>query len=73
MCTTNGSGLTGTYLHFFFVPILLDGSMIFVLVYLKSHDNIKKYGVNIWGSANHFAHILFKDSAIGFVMSVVRL
>lgn len=56
--------LDSIYSDFFFVPLLADGTLIFILVAAKAFKNIRKYGAN--RSANQFTIILLEDSAMCF-------
>lgn len=49
---------------FFFVALIADGTMLFILVLIRAVDNIRKYGAN--RTANQFTMMLVQDSALCF-------
>lgn len=62
------STLVKPYSHFFFLPVLADGTMLFILVLAKALINIQRYGSG--ENANRFTMILLKDSSACFVVYV---
>lgn len=62
------STLAKTYSHFFFLPIVADEILLFILVLVKALTNMRKYGTG--RNANRFTLILLKDSAMCFTMYV---
>lgn len=63
MCVPNA--LPSIYVNIYFVPLLTDGTLLFILVLLKALSNIKKHGID--SSSNRLTLILLEDSVICFV------
>lgn len=59
------------YRKFFFVPVLVDGMLLFLLVLVKATRNIREYGVS--RNFNRLTVVILKTSTVCFIGCVLDL